>query len=491
MLKKIGLILFICWHFNAIAYESSVSPIFIYGKWENLKYYTNLEESKDNFTLDLKEHHAGYIINTKRVIGLSAGLETALNSIPLTVGIGLAPANKTYASFINHVDSLDEAEKMLQFIPVTVNQLDQYKINDSATFELIGGVIFRIGAELEVLNIGEKFIRAGGWSCYVKKVSDDTIYVELKKIREIGKSIYSNLIIPYYEAGKIKDIGNGFSYLINYKSEAGLVAYHAFLKGQLDLINPIEKKITEIKTINYIKEATYKNFGYYIPFVPLLSYINTKETTSNNEDSLIIGSEEMNHQFDISLHRKNLNLLGYRKLIDTAFLINSDENNSQMQFYFKHVTNLTRVNKLNSIKELLMNLTGLSEFLDFKLNELDNVKLGFAQIQLAVRLGNKLVNAIKSQSTELINFYENKKFENDQDNKNIKKFINSLKISKFKYSQLAEAGQVFWSSPKLFQTQLELIKLCGGEISYEVSGKKISRLIRKKEFIQSIECPLH
>lgn len=486
--------LFLC---QAISFASTynfegVSPIFLYGEWDKIKYFTNLNQSPDNYTLELDKGNSGYIINTKRRIGLATGfvgrVTSNLDSIETSFGAGLAPVLKSYASFINKVDTLEEAEEKTQFIPMTEKQIDSYRIHDSAMFELVGGVVFHAGPTMGAANAGAKVITAAGWSCYVEKISNDLIFIELKKIKEIDTTAYANLTIPYVEAGFFNTHYRGFGYIIDYKSEAGMNAYKNFLMGRLDKIEEVTNQIELVKEIDAHKKSFTEGHGFGIPYIPFINYSVITEKSVNEESINYNYDGQTKNTYTLSLKRRDGTFFKLRKLVDTAFLISQSDSNTEMQLFFKDVTNYSKSEKISKIRDGLIELTDMKEFLDFKIKE--DEKIGFAAVQFAVNFGEKIKSALNNNREKLIDYIENYKFEALNSKIISKKMIHVLKNKDANFKNLASFGQNFWSSKELFKLQLELVRKCGGDISYEVSGKRISRLLRHQTFKLSEECPL-
>lgn len=478
--------------------DVGVSPLFIYGDWESIKSYKNLSPSKDGHTLDLdQKSEEGYIIQTRRRLGGRASFNGGLGEemyTPVTViDFGLAPVAKSNSYFIGHVDTLEEAEDKFQFLPLTEKQLDRFQIGDQGMIELEGGVSVHLGAQAAIAHIGIKAVIQGGWSCFVQKISDDEVYVELKKIKETGRSIYANLTIPYIESGIMEQAAHGFSYIINYKTEAGLKAYGHFLKGQLTKIDEQEDVIKKVSTIKSNRNTKFTGYGFGIPFVSFANYANSKETTHSTEYVKDIYDKETKTEYALSLKKRDMSFFGLRTVVDTAFLIKKQNKKTEMQMYFKHITNFSKSSKLIDIKNSLIKLTGLKSFLDFSIKE--NEKLKYAEIVFAVNFGPRIVEALKNNREQVVELLNNVKYRiNNKEKteiKNVDKLIKQLDQNNFKLTDAANFGQGLWNSRVLFNFELELIKKCGGEISYEVSGKRISRLLRFKTFEESENCPLN
>lgn len=492
MLKTITIFLLWSAFSSLFAFEDiGVSPLFIYGEWDQIKSYKNLTLSEDGFHLDLDQYKKGHAIQIKRRIGAMAGFvgritSNLLNNSPIS-DIGLAPVFKSNSTFITTVKDLEQDVKF-RLIPFSENEIDQYRIGDTAYLDLEGGVAIHLGAQYGVIHAGGKYLIAGGFSVMVKKISDEEIYVELRKLRETGKSIYLNAIFPYLEIGDLKNINHGFSYLINYKSQAGLEAYGKILLGRLDMITANEN----VRIINFLsanRNTTFKGMGVGVPFIPIINFSRTKENTSSDELILDQENKETRTHYALSLKKRDMSFFGLQKTVDTAFLIKKNAEQTEMQMFFRHITNFSRSEKLSQTRDSLIELTGLKDFLDFSIDE--NEKLKYTEIEFAVNFGDKIVETLKHNRQKIVSLLKRQKSFYAEDNFHMKQMIKNLEEKDYKLTKAASFGQKLWESKTLFQFQLDLIKKCGGDISYEVSGKRISRLLRFKHFTETSDCPLN
>lgn len=492
MLKKILSLTLITICINLHAFEDiGVSPLFIYGEWDQIKSYKNLSRSKDGLNLELDQNENGHMVQIKRRVGAMAGFigritSNLLNNNPIS-DIGLAPVFKSNSTFITTVKDLDHDVKF-RLIPISEKEIDTYKIGDTSYLDMEGGVAIHLGMQYGLIHAGGKYLIAGGFSVMVKKISEEEIFVEIKKIKETGKTVYLNAVFPYLEIGGLKNKSIGFSYLINYKSKEGLEAYGKLLLGRLDQVTASEN----IKIINFLsanRKTAFRGMGVGLPFIPIINFSRTKETTSSDETIKDFENNEDKTHYALSLKKRDMSFFGLQKTMDTAFLIKTTQDKTEMQMFFRHITNFSRSEKLTHVKDQLIELTGMNDFLEF--NVIENEKLKYAEIEFAVNFGEKIVDTLKYNRQKIVNLLKNQKSNFLDDNIKIKSMIRNLSENDFKLTKAATFGQKLWDSPILFQFQLDLIKKCGGDISYEVSGKRISRLLKFKHFTETSECPLN
>jgi hypothetical protein len=474
------------------AMDIGVSPLFIYGEWDQVRAYKNLSPSSDGMTLDLDQNSDGYMIQTKRRIGAMSGFVGKITANLLqnnaVMDFGLAPVVKTNATFIGHIDKLSDESKS-QFIPLSEKNLDDYKIGDSSFIELEGGVAIHLGAQYGLLHAGGKYLVAGGWSCLVKKIAEDEVYIELKKIRETSKTVYANLTFPYLESGILDNHNFGFAYIINFKNPDGLKAYGHFLLGRMDKIEEIENIVTKVKTFKSDRKTKFTGMGVGVPIIPIINFSTTKETSKTNEEVSDYRDNINQSEYALSLRKRDMTFFGLQKTVDTAFLIKKQKDEISMQMFFRHITNFSNSDKLITVKETLKKLTGLDDFLEFKIK--DKEKLNFAELEFAINFGPKLIEILRNDRQQLITLLKDIKINSNIEKREIDSLIKMLAKKDYALTDIARFGQKLWDSPTLFQFEMNLIRNCGGELGYEVSGKRISRLLRYKNFEENENCPLN
>ena len=325
---------------------------------------------------------------------------------------------------------------------------------------------------------------------------------QIKSHEEIINNLQDGLIIMnnnFKEFDKIfKGLINkineqGFGYLINFKTPEGMDAYIKILHGQLDKVVTNDQTIQEVKKVESIKKSLIFNYGYGIPFIPFLDYDIAKINSDTHEKTFNKNDELTNTNYIVSTNEKNLHLIFYQKLIDYSFLISEKENKTQMQMYFKHITNQTMGSKLIRIKNKLKRLTGLDKFIDFKIGISNDQEqdLNFVEIQLALNFSNKIINAFHQDKQKMINYLINQKLTDISEQDKLDNFILLLKNHDVSNNEISKFGENFWKSTEFFNIQYQLVSKCGGEMTYEISGKRISHLFRKKTFELSDDCPLN
>jgi len=485
---------------RAHEYEPGVTPLFFYGEMDKVREIINLSTSKDNLNLTLDQEDQGYIINTRRKIGINSdiGLELSadiLNFSPMAVGVGVSPLIHTFASFTSKIKTKEEAEKKIQTLPFASNQINEMLIGDKVRFQLFGGVSFYGIVGTFGLNTKIKSISAGGFQCLIEKVSKKELYIELKKVKDKGVTLQAQVTIPNGELSKIKRQANGFSYMINFTTEKGMKAYKLILAGKLQELEDQflidDENVIKLNKFKSNQERIEKSYGFGVPLLSILRYTNTHQL-QNGEDIVIDGEEnEFKTRYALSLKRRDSRLLGSKKIIETAFLVSYEgekeyQSKLNMQLFFQHFINKGSSDKLIEVKNNLMNLTGLKDFLEFNIPTAKNLK--FSKVQFSLKFGEAISKAMVHNPSEVALYFISLKGIDSKTDKVIDKLISLIEKNDSSPKNLALIGQKVWESPKLFEHTLELVKTCGGELDYEVSGFRISRLIKKLQFNKTNEC---
>ncbi|MEE2743639.1 MAG: hypothetical protein VYD54_06990 [Bdellovibrionota bacterium] len=153
-----------------------------------------------------------------------------------------------------HVAKYKDIDNLPTFlsVPYDMKTLNKYKIGDSMTYEVGGGLglmlghgantyaqIKEIGIPIAVSSsmIGVGAIVEGEWICNVKKTGKTTVqarYIK-KKIKKMSVFGGASLLLELgsFEASKLKGVGTGSFYEFDISKPEGLKAYQNFLRGNI------------------------------------------------------------------------------------------------------------------------------------------------------------------------------------------------------------------------------------------------------------------
>ncbi|MEE2745172.1 MAG: hypothetical protein VYD54_14765, partial [Bdellovibrionota bacterium] len=186
----------------------------------------------------------------------SAGAVELGEVMPTVVApqIGIMLSVKTGIVGKLHVDKYKDIDNLPTFlvVPYDMKTLNKYKVGDSMTYEVGGGLGLMLGhgantyAQLKEIGIpvavsssmvGVGAIVEGEWICNVKKTGKTTIqarYIK-KKIKKMSVFGGASLLLELgsFEASKLKGVGSGSFYEFDISKPEGLKSYQHFLKGNI------------------------------------------------------------------------------------------------------------------------------------------------------------------------------------------------------------------------------------------------------------------
>jgi hypothetical protein len=191
-------------------------------------------------------------------------------------------------------------------VPYNLKTLGKYKIGDSLSYNVHGGVGFMMGAGAmaKISKIGAgvavnfAVLGVGKWACNVKKTGPTTVSARYVKQKLKKMSVFLDLklvkTIGHFEAAKFDGTGVGTFYEFNLANPLGLKAYKKFLLGNTVFAENLSKKIKAAKAFGH-GGHTAKDLGKRMmksPVRPLMSYkakIKGTEKSFSMELPILIG----------------------------------------------------------------------------------------------------------------------------------------------------------------------------------------------------------
>ena len=212
------------------------------------------------------------------------------NLLPLSAGPQLGVMIEIGGGMVGELFAKTHADiqKLPKFaiVPYNLKILKKYKIGDSLTYSVKGGLglmvgvgaaakIWKIGAEASV-NIG--MIGEGTWICNVKKTGPNSVqarYVKqkLKKLIAYGRA-GAVIINAQAEINKYDGAGVGTFFEFNLADPLGMKAYKKFLMGN---VIPAQQLAAKVKVANAFR-SNQKGIGKFArkmmvsPVRPLMTY---------------------------------------------------------------------------------------------------------------------------------------------------------------------------------------------------------------------------
>ncbi|NRA44181.1 MAG: helix-turn-helix domain-containing protein [Oligoflexales bacterium] len=178
-------------HSSSHGLEYSVSPIFLING-DKIKRLVKLGEQKSPVPLPITDPNdgKGYRLIRKKAFDIGIGMAPhagLLNVVGGIAAMGHRGKSKYYDRFIKDLSELDEPHHLK--VPLSQEQLEDWKVGDQLVFAHIGGVSFHlfIGYDPFVF-IGPAYRALGEWKVHLKKVDKNKIEYELvnEKIKSFG-----------------------------------------------------------------------------------------------------------------------------------------------------------------------------------------------------------------------------------------------------------------------------------------------------------------
>lgn len=448
--------------------------------------------NSDPNRLELDLEANDFKVQTSRKIFFSSGVIGTFSQVLTETQndwgtIGVYPTLNTFAVFNQSKNSKNLSSPHL---PTTSRDIQEWSNGDTVYYQVLGGISFNLSIGYSIFSIGEKLLLEGGFSYYIEKKSDSEVYIEIKTLKAKTLSTLAGAIVPTFEFKSAKELGLGDAYLIKMDTEQGRKAYELMIRGRIDQAREEDPSIIDISDVETIKKTKARTFKIATPFIPLISYQNEMRLDSYlDQRSDIWNKTQTSHYIQSSKDRvaRFFNRQTYSttkfQLVDTTITTPEGTiSNQSTQLHWDFKSNKTTSRKLIHEKEKLINLTGLKDELDFSVGH--NEKLKYSQINFSLNFSERLTHFLLKSKKSILNALEKNNLIHNRLYSSLKKNVTlDPKITATTY-------QHFWDSPELVGFAYELIKTCGGNLSYEVSGQRIKKLSRIWQYQFSDSCPL-
>ncbi len=460
-MKLLAVLLFIM---NWTSYAGvSVDPIFTYGNYQVFDEIVNLKPA-DSPRIELEETgDLGYNLLSTRKIFISAGLSSVTNiSDNIYTSLGLFPSYNSYAKWSYKFFSKDELEAFEHKVPTSIVEVRKMRSGDSVYWNSLGGVAINLALGSGITSIGPKVAIEGGHSIYLEKKSENSIYLEVRRVSTKSVGVLAGAFLAYSEVSRLAEKTLGASFLIDISTSQGEQLFEDMIqKGRIDYAqdsNEAKVKIGDVSSLKVLKSA---KLVAATPFFPLLQFKRGKGMEIVEEDREDIWDNNSQVTRAISFREGSVRLFSKQIEMETAALVeevmmNNTFSNKAQLYWFKKGNRF----KLSSLKKALKKIeskTGLN--FDIDLPE-GNDKIGFAKISFSLIPSQAVFKAIK----------ENHQLASAKDTA---KFL-----------------QKFWKDEDKFSVILDLVKRCGGDLSLELAGEKITRLVQRISYSEVQNCQL-
>lgn len=454
--------------------------------------------------------------------------------------VGVGPTASRYVIFMGNALGDNAIKKFKdKKIPLKKEELDQWQEGDAVFWNSEGGVAVSAGTGISPLHIGTKYTVKGSWAHYVEKTGPQKVFASM-----VNRSVQSVSLsggILYLGAGidLIKEKIKSRSYEIELVDTEHIIAYREFLRGDEDsLLTLIQKGSDKITPIEVIKSKKYSNdfaIGAATPLFPIISWRVSRNNSRQVEHGEASWGTIRNKYWGVYSWQTKYRaiVLDFRKYkqflagTQTAKVPNYDIGGlDEVQTYFGSLEYIFeadhgREGRLENQFNNFLQATGLYQYC-IKVPDIERTlryhnishKIDFSQtfikrlIEVSAQKTASLAIEKNISATVSSMISDNKKeacgnelvedcqFKLEQKaQKDLKKLtpkldqlgdaqINSLEMAK----AFSLVGRVLSHSPVLYRLFYEEGKACGMTVKLEVSGRRLTKLVKNESFEESEDC---
>lgn len=465
--------------------------------------------------------------------------------------VGVGPVKNSFGVYFTDINKLEELPSVkAKRIPDNLEEINKWKVADSAYWESQGGVSFYLGASVTPVDIGVMAVATGGWVNFLQKTGPNKVYVEMskKKIHSVslnlGGGVGVNVVNISVE--KAFENSNGFAYEFTLDNQENIESFERFMAGDITKAQELSKfknsGVAKIEAMSESRVGLSKSFGIATPVIPILSFKISNERAYDKMEEDTVWDEKVMKDTGIYIKQRDIAVVGQQvkearsfiggKILNEVPDIEGVVKSSEKlygNFKFAYQSNWGQEHRLRKYISKVKALTGLVEETCARVPAFKDT-LGFNQVVLDVNWSDEYVREIMGIGNSKTNILQKIKSlaqsyqslaDEDKSNSNLCAVLdndnyddncttsNSAKVERiFKnievYSDnmnksyksdrkefaknLAKLGEEVWKSPFVFKAFFEKGKLCGQEFKFEVSGQRISRLLINKKFINTPDC---
>lgn len=455
--------------------------------------------------------------------------------------IGLGPTASRYVIFMGKATGEDAIKNFKKRnIPLKVDQLESWNSGDAVFWNSEGGVALGVGTGISPFHVGAKYTIKGSWAHYVEKVGPNKVFASL--INRSVQSVSVSAGVLYVGGGldRIKESIKSRSYEINIVDEAHEIAYRKFLRGDEDALKELiaegSTNITPIEVIRAKGNARELAIGIATPIYPLLSWRTSTNTSNKMEHGEASWGTVRDKYWGLYSWQTKYRavFLDYRRfkqfLAGTQFSKQPNYDNggfNDVQTYFGSLEYIFeadhgREGRLGNQLEKFQKATGLFQYCanipDIKSTlRYHNISHKMTFSQTFIRKLLERSASVASDNSYLESKIQDtvaKMIQNDQaqlcgkkdvsectdklvkeGSKDLeglskkmidlgKESINTLGMAK----EFSLVGKAITQSPILYRMFYEEGKGCGMNVQFEISGRKISRILKNEEYPESENC---
>lgn len=497
-------------------------------------------------TLDVDVNNAGYKVSLQTSFygSVSASISKWFPKDEIWSSIAIGPMVNKFGLIFADINSLNELGKQhSKKLPTTASELSKWNAKDSAYWESQGGISFYAGIGADPVSIGAFVVATGGWANYLEKTGPDTVYVERAKKQVKAITVGGGVGPINVGMDRVVESAKGFNYEFNVTNSASAEAFERFMAG--DTTKAFELSKLQGSGVKKLADTSFsklgKAFGMSIatPYIPIISWRASDGKDFNHEEEISVWDERVVKDYGFYTRQQSSRILGWHKKQNTSFkggmeIFESGANENKQSstkyygtFKYAYQSDYGPESKLARYVDYAREISGLE-------NEPETCvripglrhKLGYNQVLLEMKLSDPYMRELIGIGTEgsttlaeveaLAMKYDNQARANEgcntsfepNDTRNslicnatpvssafatIKKSLRQINAnlngskSEFAFA-MAKFGKAVWSNPNIFKAIYQKGKECGVEMSFEVSGLRVSRFHRTSKFAYNDSC---
>jgi hypothetical protein len=236
----------------------------------------NLNRSNSN-ELVWEESSDNLVVAQNKVISAGAGagiMAMPPIDIPLfAIKLSLMPYKGGHVYKQMHINSKKDAQEIEEMkVPLSLNDLQKWRIKDQISYSTKGGVMFGAGVGMSILvNAMQMYMAEGSWQTTVRKIDETYVLASIRKneMKMLSKNI-SNMLVQISKS-KMKNADQYFNFIYDLSNPRGLEAYQRFINGDIifsqELIKEGSDAVELVKKSNSIIIGKSGKFTAGLPFL--------------------------------------------------------------------------------------------------------------------------------------------------------------------------------------------------------------------------------
>lgn len=459
-------------------------------------------------------------------------------------GVGVGPVKNSFGIYFSDINKLSElAEEKEKKLPNNYEEINRWKVTDSAYWESQGGVSLYLGTGIFPIDVGVFAIATGGWANFLQKTGPNRVYVEMskKKIRSISLGV--GIPGPSINIEKAFENSNGFAYEFTLESQDAIESFERFMAGDVTKAQDMSKfkdsGVMKISDMSEAKISSSRSFGLATPFIPIISFKTSSAHAYDHFEEDSVWDEKIVKDAGIYVKQRNTSIMGQQVKEVRSFIggrvtaeAPSPEGTTHTErlygnFKFSYQSNWGQEKRLRKYIGKIKALTGLVDETCAKVPAFKD-SLGFNQVSLEVKWSDSYVKELigrgkskesllpkiksmaqsyqlRKDDSNICSFIDNDKYDDtctDSTSAKVENIFNNLEIYSAKMNKsygvdkkefaknMAKFGEEVWKSPFVFKAFFEKGKRCGQDFKYEVSGQRLSRHSIDQKFVGTADCAI-